>query len=122
MRRPRSFLVVAEDSERLLLISNTLQRKFPNSVVQTCRDAEAALLVVQSQTLDAVVAHRSVDMDEIPLVEHLRTHTKVPIVMMGSEHHARRATEAGASIFLHQDEWLLIGTAVAELVGATAKT
>lgn len=36
MRTIRTFLVVADDPERLMLVSTTLQRKFPNAVVQTC--------------------------------------------------------------------------------------
>ena len=45
MRQARCFLVVAEDSERLMLISTTLHRKFPNAVVRTCRDSEPALAI-----------------------------------------------------------------------------
>jgi hypothetical protein len=54
MRRPRTFLVVADDSDYFLFLSTTLHRKFPNAVVQTCRDSEIAGQVAQSQRLDAI--------------------------------------------------------------------
>lgn len=118
MQLPRTFLVVAEDTERLFLISNTLHRKFPNAVVQTCRDSEAAIAAASAQRLDAIVAQRSTDLDEIPLVRRLRGATRVPIVLMAAWDHAERAKEAGATRFVNQDEWLTIGTAVAVAIAA----
>jgi DNA-binding response OmpR family regulator len=118
LNKARSFLVVADDPERLMLVSTTLHRKFPNAIVQTCRDSEAALAVARDHTLDAIVAQRSSDLDELPLVESLRAVTTVPIVLMSGPHHADGATDAGASLFLRHDQWLLIGTAVARLIGA----
>lgn len=119
MRHARSFLVIAEDSQRLFLIANTLQRKFPHSVVQTCRDSPAAVAIVTSQPLDAIVAHRSADMDEIPLVECLRAVTTVPIVLMTSAALIEKALHAGASRCVGKEQWLLIGTEVAATIGAT---
>jgi CheY-like chemotaxis protein len=55
MRKVRTFLVVADDPERLMLVSTTLHRKFPNSVVQTCRDSEIAIEIARAQNLDAIV-------------------------------------------------------------------
>ena len=119
MRQSRAFLVVAADPERLFLISNTLHRKFPNSVVQTCRDSEAAIEVAKSQKLDAIVAHHSTDLDEIPLLELLLAVTRVPIVVVSNYHNRERALAAGASAYLHPDEWLLIGTVVGNSIGAS---
>lgn len=102
-----------------MLVSTTLHRKFPNAVVQTCRDAETAIEVAKSQRLDAIVAQRGADADELPLVEGLRAVTTVPIVLMSGAHHESTAIAAGASHFLHRDEWLLIGTVVAKLIGAS---
>jgi DNA-binding response OmpR family regulator len=118
MRRVRAFLVVADDPENLLLVSTTLHRKFPNSVVQTCRDSEVAIEVARTQKVDAIIANRSADLDELPLVESLRAVTIVPIVLMGSLHHEQTAVAAGASAFLLEDQWLLIGTTVGKLIGA----
>lgn len=118
MRHARTFLVVAEDPERLLLLSTTLHRKFPNAIVQTCRDSEAALDVARTQKLDAVIANRSTDLDELPLVENLRATTTAPIVLVSGADYEPLARTAGASAFLLHDRWLLIGNIVSELIGA----
>lgn len=118
MRQARCFLVIAEDPGRLTLLSTTLHRKFPNSVVQTCRDSEAAIAAVAAQKLDAIVAHRSTDMDEIPLWEQLRAATGVPIVALSNLRHQDAAKRAGASRFPHLEPWLLVGTVVAEVIHA----
>jgi DNA-binding response OmpR family regulator len=121
MRHARTFLVVAEDTERLFLISSTLHRKFPNSVVQTCRDSEAALEVARTQQLDAIVTNRSADLDSIPLLESLRAVTSTPILLMSDANHAQQAVAAGAAGFLNNEQWLLIGTTVGKLIGATPR-
>lgn len=121
MHQPRSFLVVAEEPERLSLLATTLHRKFPNSIVQTCRDSDAAIAVVKAHALDAIVLHRSSDMDEIPLLEVVRYVTSAPIVAMSGYRLEAPALAAGASKYLHVEQWLLIGTVVAELIGATAE-
>ena len=121
MQQTRSFLVIAEDPDRLLLVSNTLHRRFPNSAVQTCRDSEPALRVAQSQKFDAIVTHRATDLDEIPLIEHLRQVTAVPIIALAGHHGDRLALAAGASRNLHPDQWLLVATVVAEAIGARAE-
>ncbi|MGH7946093.1 MAG: hypothetical protein ACREH8_03135 [Opitutaceae bacterium] len=118
MRQARTFLVIAEDAERLMLISGALHRKFPISVVQTCRDGETALQAVRTQRLDAIIASRSTDLDELPLVESIRRETSVPIVLVSGAHHEKPAIAAGASAFLDRDRWLLIGNSVAEMIGA----
>ena len=118
MKTARSFLVVADDPERLMLVSTTLHRKFPNAIVQTCRDSDAAIVVARDHTLDAIVAQRSSDLDELPLVKSLRAVTTAPIVLMSGAHQGQVATQAGASYFLRRDQWLLVGSAVANLIGA----
>ena len=120
MNKARLFLVVADDAERLMLVSTTLQRKFPNAIVQNCRDSDGAILVARNYTLDAIVAQRCSDLDELALTEKLRAVTAVPIVLMSSTHKSQAATEAGASSFLRHEQWLIIGRAVARLVGAEA--
>ena len=118
MRQARSFLVIAEDPQRLFLISNTLHRKFPNAVVQTCRESQPALAVAKSQALDAIIVNRSTDLDEIPLVVQLHAATPTPIVVMSGHHGEREFIAAGASRHLHPERWLLIGTVVGDLIGA----
>lgn len=121
MHQPRSFLVIAEEPERLSLIATTLHRKFPNSVVQTCRDSDAAVAVVKAHTLDAIVLHRSCDMDEMPLLEVVHNATSVPIVAMSGYRLESAALAGGATKYLHIEQWLLVGTVVAELIGAKAE-
>lgn len=118
MRQSRSFLVIADDSERLFLVSNTLHRKFPNSVVQTCRDASAAIEVARTQRLDAIVAHRSTELDEISLVQQLCAVTTAPIVAVTRRDQEVAALAAGASKQLAPEQWLLIGQTVGDLIGA----
>ena len=118
MKKARSFLVVTDDPERLMLVSTTLHRKFPNAIIQTCRDSVAAIVVACNRDLDAIVAQRSSDLDELPLLECLRAVTTLPIVLMSAAHHGQAATQAGASFSLRHDQWLLIGSAVASLIGA----
>jgi hypothetical protein len=93
MNKARSFLVVVDDPERLMRVA---------------RDWK----------LDAIVAQRSSDLDELPLVEKLRAVTTAPILLMSSPQQEADAAAAGASDFLRHDQWLLVGTAVARLIGA----
>lgn len=118
MRKARTFLVIADDPEQLMLITTTLYRKFPNAVVLTCRDSAAALEVTRTQRLDAIVAQRSSDMKELPLVEVLRAKTSAPILLMSGERHEEAAVAAGVSQVLSHDQWLLVGTSIARLIGA----
>ena len=85
---------------------------------QTCRDSEAAVDVARTPQLDAIIAHRSAVLDELPLVESLRAVTSAPIVLISGSHYEHAALAAGASQYLHHDQWLLIGTRVGELIGA----
>lgn len=117
MRKLRTFLAITEDAERLSLISTTLHRKFPNSAVLTCRDSKPALAIARAQSLDAVVANASSDLDELLLVDQLRAATTVPILLMSSRHTEEAALAAGATCFLSAQRWLLVGTVVAAMLG-----
>ena len=121
MLHARCFLVVAEDPERLLLITTTLHRRFPNSTVQTCRDSQPAIRVAQSQKLDAIITHRATDLDEIPLVGQLRQATDAAIVALAGRHDEKKIIAAGATRHLHPEQWLLVATTVADAIGAHAE-
>lgn len=118
MRQVRSFLVIAEDPDRLMFISAVLHRKFPNALVQTCRDGDAGLEVMRRQKLDAVVALRSTDCDEVSLVRNLRQVAEVPILLLGGADQEKAAGSAGATGFLEREGWLMVGNTVAEMIGA----
>jgi DNA-binding NarL/FixJ family response regulator len=79
------------------------------------------LEVARTQQLDAIVATRSTDLDEIPLLESLRAVTSTPIVLMSDPHQAQQAMAAGAAGYLNTEQWLLVGTTVGELIGADLK-
>lgn len=98
MRQAPSFLVIVEDPDRLFLISTTLHRKFPNSVVQTCRDSHAALEVAREKRLDAIVANRSTDRDELPLLESLRAITRRPFSSCQTDMARRRRWPAAPPV------------------------
>jgi hypothetical protein len=56
----------------------------------------AALQAAQAQKFNAIVSHRSTDLDEIPLIKHLRAVTKIPIIGMSAYHNEAPAIAAGA--------------------------
>jgi CheY-like chemotaxis protein len=118
MPESRRFLAIAEDSDRLTLVANTLRRRFPQAVVLTCRESEPAIELARTQRFDAIVANTSTDLTELPLVENLRAATTAPIILMSTGSFEERALASGATRFLNVQRWLLIGTVVARVVGA----
>ena len=117
MPEPHRFLVIAEDSDRLSLIASTLQRKFPRSVVRTCRESGPAIELARAQRFDAIITNASTDLAELPLLESLRPVTAAPIVVMSSDPMKPRALAMGATRFLDVQRWLLLGTVVADVIG-----
>lgn len=116
MQNRRVFLIVCDDTDRLMLLSSVLHRVFPNAVVQTCRDLEPALSILHETTPDAVVSCRATATDPIPLVELLRSATAAPIIAVSGEDDGQKVLLAGASHFLAADRWLLIGKKVAAAI------
>src|SRR5580765_3276619 len=118
MKQVRNFLVVCGETERLFLLSGVLHRVFPNSAVQTCRDAEVAVATAKAQRFDVVVAARPSDGDAISLVRQLGAATGAPIIAVADQWEKDEMLAAGAARFLGKDEWLLLGKLVAEQIGA----
>jgi len=113
----RRFLIVDDNADSRFLLAKTLLRKFPQAILQECQDGEAALAIVQAGQVDALVVHRAAGIDGITLVRELRqANAAVPIVMVSGIDRTKEALAAGASRFLHYDEWLRIGTSVDELL------
>src|SRR5581483_800821 len=109
----RRFLIVDDNADSRFLLAKTLLRKFPQAILQECQDGEAALAIVQAGQVDALVVHRAAGIDGITLVRELRqANAAVPIVMVSGIDRTKEALAAGASRFLHYDEWLRIGTSV----------
>lgn len=117
MSQHRQFLVVDDVPDSRFLLVKTLLRKFPQALVQECEDSDVAVAAAGNAKLDVIIAHRSRDVDGITLTRMLRqTNTAVPILMVSGIDRRAAAADAGANEFLNYDEWLRIGTVVANLL------
>jgi CheY-like chemotaxis protein len=113
------FMVVDDNPDSRFLLVKTLLRKFPAAVVQECQHAETAISIAQTETIAAIVTHRTAEVAGVEVVRGLRAaNPSVPIVMVSGIDRRMAAIAAGANAFLLYDEWLRIGTVVAELLGA----
>ena len=118
MKPPFRFLVVDENADSRFLLVKTLLRKFPQALLQECHDFDTAVSTARTDKLTAIVAHRTYDCDGIDLIATLRqANASVPIVMVSGIDRTPQALAAGANAFLNYDEWLRIGTIVANVIG-----
>jgi CheY-like chemotaxis protein len=116
---PLKFLVVDDVSENRFLITKTLLRKFPNSLVQECDSSVAALAATGHDNLSAIIVHRAADADGLSLISEMRElKSAVPIVYVSGQETCPGALEAGATAFLNYDAWLRVGTVVEEVMAA----
>jgi DNA-binding NarL/FixJ family response regulator len=120
MKKARSFLVVCGETERLFFLSGVLHRVFPNSLVQTCRDPEAAAEAAKTQRFDAIISARASDGDVISLIRNLCAATEAPVIAVADPAERNEALAAGARGFIGREEWLMVGKVVAEHIGAAA--
>ncbi len=71
--------------------------------------------MVRAETLDAVIVHRSADVDGTTLTKLIRdSNPQVMIIMVSGYDRSKEARAAGATSFLSYDEWLRIGTVVSD--------
>lgn len=111
---PRTFLIVEHNPEGQFLLSKTLKRKFPDADVRAFHEAAAAVAALREQAVDAVVVHRAADEDGVTTIRLLReVRPDTLIVMVSGYDRSKEASAAGAA-FLRYDEWLRLGTVVAE--------
>jgi response regulator RpfG family c-di-GMP phosphodiesterase len=109
------FLVVDDNSDSRFLLVKTLLRKFTNAIVLECQHGETSALIIQTEPLHAVIAHRTYDYAGAALIARLRkASVDVPIVMVSGIDQSAEALAAGATAFLRYDEWLRIGLVVSE--------
>jgi DNA-binding NarL/FixJ family response regulator len=121
MPSPLKFLVVDVHAESRFLLVKTLLRKFPDAIICEHDDAEHALAAVKQRDLAAIITHRTLDVPGVELVAEFRgADSNVPIVMVSGIDREAAALAAGASRFLHYDEWLRIGSVVEELLKRAA--
>lgn len=113
----RKFLIVDDNADSRFLLAKTLQRKFPSAIILESQTSDGAVALLSSERPDLVLAHRTFENDGTTLIRLLRViHPDVPIVMVSGIDRRQTAAAAGATAFLHYDEWLRIGTVVAEVL------
>jgi CheY-like chemotaxis protein len=112
-----NFLVVDDNPDSRFLLVRTLLRKFPAAVIHECQGAERSFELARQEVLTAIVVHRATEIGGIPLLRELRAiASSVPIVMVSSIDRREAAMASGANAFLLYDEWLRIGTVMANLI------
>jgi hypothetical protein len=74
-----------------------------------------AIELARAIDLGAIIAHRTFEMEGAELVRRIReADPKVPLIMVSGIDRSAAARAAGATAFLHYDNWLLIGSVVEE--------
>jgi CheY-like chemotaxis protein len=112
-----TFLVIDDNPDSRFLLVKTLLRKFPHAALEECQQADAAVARSATCRYAAIVVHRTPEVDGVTLIGMLRHRApSVPIVMVSGIDRTQQALAAGATCFLHYDEWLRIGTVVAQLL------
>jgi CheY-like chemotaxis protein len=111
------FLVIDDNPDGRFLVSKTLLRKFPNSIIVEAQTAEAAFRALEKGSISLIVCHRTFEFDAISLVVEIRKrNAAVPVVAMSGIDRTTAVREAGADAFLTYDQWLMIGNHVATLL------
>lgn len=111
------FLVVDDNTDGRFLVSKTLLRKFPNAIMVECQTADAAFRALKAEAVSLIITHRTFELDGASLVKEFRERAPhVPILMMSGIDRRAAALEAGANRFLMNDEWLMVGNVVAEML------
>lgn len=111
------FLVVDDVPENRFLVSKSLLKKFPGSLVQECEESTPAIAAVQHDRLSAIIVHRGLDVDGPTMVALLRrVNPSVPIIMVSGRESCPAAIEAGANAFLNYESWQRIGALVEQTI------
>lgn len=111
------FLVIDDNRDSRFLLTRTLLRKFPDAILHECESSQAALEVVRTRHLCAIISHRTIDTPGIDLLLELRAlNQEVPIVMVSGANQEAAALAGGADQFFLYDEWLRIATVVDDVV------
>jgi CheY-like chemotaxis protein len=116
MAQPLTFLIVASNEDSLTFLVATLRKKFPTSVCTECSSLAAASAAL-SQPQTAGIVHHATDAGGLRVVEALRAQApEMPIVFMATADAEEAGRAAGADAFLPYDDWLQLGTVVAQVL------
>jgi len=116
------FLLVDDSPDGRYLISKTLLRKFPRATIIECRTAESAFAALAKEMPSLIVAHRTYEFNGIDLLRELRQRAPGVLILMTSGIDRRElALQAGADAFYTYDEWLMVGSHVAQLLMTRAQ-
>lgn len=111
------FLVVDDVPDNRFLVSKSLLKKFPGSLVQECEESTPAIAAVQHDRLSAIIVHRGLDVDGPTMVALVRrVNPSVPIIMVSGRESCPAAIEAGANAFLNYESWQRIGALVEQTI------
>lgn len=114
MDHPRHFLVVDHEPATRLLLGNLLVGHFPGAVVHESQEGRHAVAIAAVEKLDAIIVHRSADMDMPALTRILQSiDATVPIVATSRLDCAPEALAAGAGYFVPSADWPQFGLIVA---------
>lgn len=119
MANHKNFLVVDADADGRVLLARTLLRVFPDAAIVECQDAETAVNLVKAHNYDAVVAHRAIGADPEGLIRMIRERDRnVLLLSVSGIDRKKEVLNAGATDFLLYDEWLRVGTIIAEMLSS----
>jgi CheY-like chemotaxis protein len=118
--RPR-FIVVDDHPEGRAFLSKMLLHAFPRAEILECDQSHAASKELSAGNISALLVHRGLDVDGLPLVEMLRaTSATIPIVYVSGVDRTDAALAAGATTFLHSDHAQTIGRVMRDILRTTA--
>ncbi len=123
MSRAPTLVVVDFNVESRFLLVKSLRRRFPSATIYESDDEEKVIEIARAVDLAAIVAHRTHTMSGTELVRRLRdADPQVPIVMVSGVNREADARGAGATCFMHYDEWPRIGGIVETHLRSTGGT
>jgi DNA-binding response OmpR family regulator len=119
---PQRILVIDHNPDSGELFVRSLRRKFPNATLLQTVEAAESVKTAESIALDAIVLHRAYDADAETLVKLLRAANNIaPIIVLSGADRSEKVLAAGATGFLNADQWLMLGTVVANAIAAQKK-
>ncbi|MDO8545534.1 MAG: hypothetical protein Q7S40_34255 [Opitutaceae bacterium] len=113
----KDFLLIDADADGRVLLARTLLRVFPRAAIVECQDLETAVNLLVTHEFDAVVSHRAIGADPEKLVRAIREQKRnVPLLAVAGNDRRKQLVLAGATMFLSSNEWIRVGTVVADML------